>query len=128
VSGVGYFLLVAGPGAAKGLGLGIGILGCASALLFRAALVHERRGQAHPRLRVFGRALGGWSLLAGAVAAATVWEIVSAAVFTPDVSRWLTLANGVIVAALACVGLVVHETTSERVVYVLEVVERPERR
>jgi hypothetical protein len=59
------------------------------------------------------------------MASVAIWEIVGAATFTPDVSRWLTLANGLLIAALACGGLVAHEVCTERVVHVLEVVERP---
>jgi hypothetical protein len=51
--------------------------------------------------------------------------IVQAAVFAPDVTKWLTLANGLVIGALACAGLVAHEICTERVVHVIEVVERP---
>jgi predicted TIM-barrel enzyme len=66
-------------------------------------------------------------MLAGALAGVATWEIVEAAVFSPNVSRWLTLANGLLIAALACAGLVAHEISTERVVHVIEVVERPPR-
>jgi hypothetical protein len=49
------------------------------------------------------------------------------AVFNASVNRWLTLANGLLIAALAFAGLVAHEVSSERVVHILEVVERPPR-
>jgi peptidoglycan biosynthesis protein MviN/MurJ (putative lipid II flippase) len=114
-----------GPGAVKGVGLGIGIAGCAMSLSFIAVLVHHRRLDGDPELKVFGHILGLWSVLAGAMASVAIWEIVGAATFTPDVSRWLTLANGLLIAALACGGLVAHEICTERVVHVLEVVERP---
>lgn len=128
--GASFLLIVAavafGPGGVKGVGLGIGIASCLCSFGFAAALVHERKLQGHLRFNVFGHALSAWSALAGAVASVAIWEIVGAAVFKPAVSRWLTLANGIVVAALACAGLVAHETSSERVVYVLEVVERPD--
>ena len=60
-----------------------------------------------------------------AVGAAAVWEIVQSAVFAPSISRWLTLANGIVIAVLACIGLVAHEVCTERVVHVIEVVQRP---
>jgi predicted TIM-barrel enzyme len=66
-----------------------------------------------------------FSFLGGAMASIAVWEIVAAAVFQPSVSRWLTLADGLVIGALACTGLVLHEVSRERVVHVLEVVERP---
>ena len=39
------------------------------------------------------------------MASVAIWEIIGAAVFVPDVSRWLTLANGVVIATLACVPI-----------------------
>jgi hypothetical protein len=114
-----------GPGAVKGVGLGIGAGGCALSLLFVGLLVHSRRLAGHPELSLFGRTLGLWSTLAGGMASVAIWEIVGAAVFVPDVSRWLTLANGLLIATLACAGLVAHEISTERVVHVIEVVERP---
>jgi hypothetical protein len=114
-----------GPEAVKGVGLGIGAAGCALSLLFVGVFVHTRRLAGHPELWLFGRGLGLWSTLAGVMASVTLWEIVGSAVFVPNVSRWLTLANGLVIASLACVGLVAHEICTERVVHVIEVVERP---
>jgi hypothetical protein len=116
-----------GPGAVKGIGLGIGIGACATSLLFVSMLVHHRHGAGSPALRLRGRRIDLWALLAGALAGVATWEIVQAAVFGPNVSRWLTLANGLLIAALACAGLVAHEICTERVVHVIEVVERPPR-
>lgn len=114
-----------GPYAVRGVGLGIGSGGTALSLLFAAVLVHQRRRLGHPELRMFGHAVGLWSALAGATATVAIWEIVGAAVFAPTVSRWLTLANGLVIALLACCGLVAQELCTERVVHVIEVVERP---
>lgn len=114
-----------GPGALKGVGLGIGIGACATSLLFASMLVHHRRGAGSPELRLRGKRIDLWATLAGALAGVATWEIVDAAVFGPSVSRWLTLANGLLIAALACAGLVAHEVCTERVVHVIEVVERP---
>jgi hypothetical protein len=116
-----------GPGAVKGVGLGIGIACSTISVSFTAVLRHQRRLADNSEHRVSGRVLGLWSLLGGATAAVAIWEIVGAAAFAPDVSRWLTLANGVVVATLACAGLVAHEIYTDRVVHVLEVVERPPR-
>jgi hypothetical protein len=116
-----------GPGAVKGVGLGIGIACSTMSLSFTVVLRHQRRLDDNPELRASGRVLGFWSLLGGATAAVAIWEIVGAAAFAPDVSRWLTLANGVVVATLACAGLVAHEIYTDRVVHLLEVVERPPR-
>ena len=114
-----------GPGAVKGVGLGIGSGGLAMSLLFMSLLVHHRRLEGDPELEFFGTGHSLWSLLAGGVAGVATWEIVDAAVFGPNVSRWLTLANGLLIATLAFAGLVAHEICSERVVHILEVVERP---
>lgn len=126
-----FLLIVAsvafGPGGAKGVGLGIGIAECAGSLLFAAGLVHQQRPQGHLALRLFGRRISGWSLLVGAFAAVAVWEVVQTSVFPGDVSRWLTFANGLVVATLASAGLVAHELSSERVVHVLEVIDRGDR-
>ncbi|MFL5822799.1 MAG: hypothetical protein ACJ764_05085 [Solirubrobacteraceae bacterium] len=116
-----------GPGAIKGIGLGIGAAGCALSFLFVGLLVHSRRLAGHPELWLFGRSLGLWSTLAGVMASVATWELVQAAVFVPDVSRWLTLANGLVIAMLSCAGLVAHEICTERVIHVIEVVERPPR-
>ncbi|HZU59859.1 MAG TPA: hypothetical protein VE983_02775 [Solirubrobacteraceae bacterium] len=116
-----------GPGAVKGVGLGIGAGGCLFSLLFVAALVHTRRPAGHPEVWLFGHGLSLWSALGGMMASLAIWEIVQAAVFQPDVSRWLTLANGVVIAMLACAGLIAHEISTERVIHVIEVVERPPR-
>jgi hypothetical protein len=126
-----FLLIVAsvafGPGGAKGVGLGIGIAECAGSFLFAAALMHQPRPQGHLAIRAFGRRVSGWSLLAGAFGAVALWEVVQTSVFPGDVSRWLTLANGLVVAVLASAGLVAHELSSERVVHVLEVIDRSDR-
>jgi hypothetical protein len=116
-----------GPGGAKGVGLGIGIAECSVSLLFAAVLVHQPRPQGHFALRLVGHRIVAWSALAVVFAGVAVWEIVQTSVFPADVSRWLTFANGLVVGVLACAGLVAHELSSERVVHVLEVVERPDR-
>jgi peptidoglycan biosynthesis protein MviN/MurJ (putative lipid II flippase) len=129
--GAAVLLIVAaaafGPGAVKGVGLGIGAGACSVSLLFIAILVHHRRMDGDPEVRLFGRALGLWSILAGAMASVAIWEIVGAAAFSPDVSRWLTLANGLTIAGLACAGMYALVVCTERIVHVLEVVERPSR-
>ena len=114
-----------GPGAVKGIGLGIGSGGLAVSLLFMSLLVHHRRLEGEAEIEFFGTGRSLWSLLAGGVAGVATWEIIDVAVFNAAVNRWLTLANGLLIAALAFAGLVAHEICSERVVHILEVVERP---
>jgi hypothetical protein len=127
--GAAVLLIVAsvafGPGGAKGVGLGIGTGALATSLLFVSLLVHHRRGQGTPTVGWRGRRFDLWAALAGGLAAVATWEVVQAAVFGPSVSRWLTLANGLLIAAFACAGLVAHEVCTERVIHVIEVVERP---
>jgi hypothetical protein len=127
--GVATMLMLAavgfGPRAGKWVGLGVGIAGCATSSLFVALLVHERRYSGRVELRFRGHRFDVFSFLGGSMATIGVWEIVAAAVFQPRISRWLTLADGLVIGALACAGLVLHELTRERVVHVLEVVERP---
>lgn len=129
--GAAFVLIVAsvafGPGAVKGVGLGIGIGCCVISLSYVTAGLHHRRFEGHFEVRVFGHVVGIWSMLAGVMATVAIWEIVGASVFVPDVSKWLTLANGVVIASLACAGLVMHEICTERVVHVLEIIERPDR-
>lgn len=114
-----------GPGAIKGMGLGIGSGGLAVSLLFMSVLVHHRRLEGDLELEFFGGGGSLWAMLAGGVAGVATWEIIDVAVFNASVNRWLTLANGLLIAALGCAGLVAHEICSERVIHVLEVVERP---
>jgi hypothetical protein len=127
--GAAVLLIVAsvafGPGGVKGVGLGIGIGALATSLLFVSLLVHHRQGDVTPALRWRGRSFDLWAALAGGLAAIATWEVVQAAVFGPNVSRWLTFANGLLIAAFACAGLVAHEICTERIVHVIEVVERP---
>lgn len=131
VLGAAVLLIVAAvafrPGAVKGVGLGIGTSAFVGSVVFVSLLVHQRRMEGYPELRLRGRRVGLWSALGGGVAAFALWEIVEASVFGYHVSRWLTLANGVVIAFLACIGLVAHEVCTERVIHVLEVVERPPR-
>jgi hypothetical protein len=129
LGGAGLLIIAAaafGPGAVKGVGLGIGIASCSLSLLFLGWLVHQRHLAGYFEFQIHGRGLGLWSVLAGLMASVAIWQIVGVAVFTPHVSRWLTLANGLLIAALACAGLIAHEICTERVVHIVEVVERPE--
>lgn len=127
--GVALMLMLAavafGPRAGKWVGLGVGIAGCVASLLFVALLVHERRFSGRLELRFRGHRFDVFSFLTGAMASFAIWEIIAAAVFQPRISRWLTLADGLVIGALACAGLVLHEVSRERVVHVLEVIERP---
>ena len=113
-----------GPGAVKGVGLGIGVACGVFSLWFVAELVHRRHLDGYLEFQILGRGIGVWSVLASLMAGVAVWEIVQAAVFQPETSRWLTLANGLLMALLSCSGLVAHEVCTERVVHILEIVDR----
>jgi hypothetical protein len=110
-----------GAGAVKGVACGV------FSLWFVAELVHRRHLDGYLEFQLLGRGLGVWSVFSSLMAAVSIWEIVQAAVFLPEVSRWLTLANGLVLAALSCAGLVANEVCTERVVHVLEIIERPGR-
>jgi hypothetical protein len=131
ILGASILLIVAAgaftPSAAKGVGLGIGSACLAFSLWFVGSLVHRRHFDGNLTLRLLRRRIGVWSLIGGTIAGVAVWEIIQAAVFGVHVSKWLTLANGLLILVLGCVGLVTHEITTERVVWLLEVVERPDR-
>jgi hypothetical protein len=126
--GAAFLLIVAaaalGPDAAKGIGLGIGVACTVVSIWFVATLPHRRRFAGHPELRVRGRRVGVGATLAGAITSAAIWETIQVAVFNEDVSRWLTLANGLVIGSLGCAGLVVHEISTDRVTWVLEVFDR----
>jgi hypothetical protein len=128
--GAAVLLIVAsiafGPGAVRGVGLGIGSAGVVTSLWFIAATMHQRPLDGYRELGAFGMRAGLWSLLAGVTGAVATWEIVQVVVFAPTPAKWLTLANGLVVGTLACAGLVAHEVSSERVVHCLEVVQRHE--
>jgi hypothetical protein len=53
-----------------------------------------------------------------------LWETVQSAVFVAAVARWLTFSNGLVLWALACTALIAHEISSERVIHVLQVIDR----
>ena len=131
VLGASILLIVAAgaltPTAAKGVGLGIGGACFAFSLWFVASVVHRRHFDGNLSLRLRRRRVGVWSLIGWSIAGVAVWEIVQAAVFGVHVSKWLTLANGLVILVLGCIGLVTHEVSTERVVHLLEVVERRDR-
>lgn len=112
-------------GVLNGIGLGFGIAALVVSLWYSAVLVHQRPLAGSLRFEMLGRELGLWRAVSGAITAISIWEIVAVAVFNASVSRWLTLANGILIFFLSGGGLIAHEHCSERVVHVLEIVERP---
>ena len=70
-----------GPGGVKGVGLGIGIACVVFCAWFASSLAHQRWHEGYLEFHAFGRNLGVWSVLAGAMASVATWEIVQAAVF-----------------------------------------------
>jgi hypothetical protein len=112
----------------KAIGLGMGIAGALASSWFTAAAIHERQLDGHLNVGLFRRRVGLWTLLAAALAAVAAWEAIQSAVFPADPAKWLTLANGLLVATLACAGLIAHELCTERVVHLLQVVDAPRER
>jgi hypothetical protein len=55
-----------------------------------------------------------------------VWAIVEAIVFSGDTLKWFSFATALAAAALAVVGLAIHEATTERVVHELSVSSAPD--
>lgn len=115
------------PSALEGIGVGLGTTGLVVSLANLGLMVHERPLLGGPELRILGHVLGVLRVLAAAIAAVAVWEIVAAAVFDASASRWLTLGNGIGMACLAFAAVTMHERCTERIVHVLEIVERPRR-
>jgi hypothetical protein len=113
-----------GPDAVKGVGLGTGSTAVLTSVLFVAFTIHQRPLSGSAEFDLAGQRISLWSLLATAMGAVATWEIVQVTVFGPGPAKWLTLANGIIVGALACAGLVAHEISNERIVHCLEIVER----
>jgi hypothetical protein len=62
-----------------------------------------------------------------AVALLGVWSIVEAIVFDGSTLEWVSFATALVGAALATLGLAIHEATTERVVHELSVVTSEER-
>lgn len=90
--------------AAAWIMFGVGVV--AVALLGAAAL--PGRGMAQRALDALIGILGAWTIVASLVFAGTT-------------VMWLSFASGVGLVALAVIGLVVHEISTERVVHSLEV-------
>jgi uncharacterized membrane protein len=62
------------------------------------------------------------SLIVGAVAAVvSAWQVIASQVFSLVTVQNLTLASAIAISALAAVGLVGHELSTERVVHELDV-------
>jgi peptidoglycan/LPS O-acetylase OafA/YrhL len=50
-----------------------------------------------------------------------IWSIVQAIVFNGNELKWFSFATGVALAALAAIGLIIHENSTERIVHELTV-------
>jgi hypothetical protein len=104
----GAFLVVASQVFAvstfQWLMLGIGIV----AVLLAGAIVLTSRGRAQMSLDGIVGLLGAWT-------------IVASLVFVGSTITWLGFASGAAFAALALIGLTLHELSTERVVHSFEV-------
>ncbi|HEU4978495.1 MAG TPA: hypothetical protein VFT42_06345 [Solirubrobacteraceae bacterium] len=127
LGGGGLMVLAAvafGAEATRWVGFGIGVAGLLASLWFVARVVHQRDLAGDRMLRLFGHAVNPWSALGGGVLSVCIWQTVQASVFTDTVAKWITLSNGLLAGLLALIGLIAHESSSGRVIHVLEIVER----
>lgn len=83
---------------------GIGVIG----VLTSGAIVASRRGLPQRALDAVIGILGAWT-------------IVASLVFSGSTVTWLGFASGIAFAALALIGLTIHELVTERVVHSIEV-------
>lgn len=60
-------------------------------------------------------------LLDGSIGILGAWTIVASLVFAGSTVMWLAFASGIGFVALATIGLILHELSTERVVHSLEV-------
>ncbi|HET6550615.1 MAG TPA: hypothetical protein VFG79_19275 [Solirubrobacter sp.] len=65
--------------------------------------------------------------LDGLLAVLGAWSIVQALVFSGSALEWISFATALGAAAIGTIGLMIHETTTERVVHELSVVGSEER-
>lgn len=61
----------------------------------------------------------------GVIAAAGLWALIAALVFTGSALMWLVFANAIALGVLALADLTAHESVTENVVHRLEVTEAP---
>jgi len=78
------------------------------AIIFSSAIGLKGRG-------LVQRGLDGLTAILGA------WTVVASLVFTGSVVTWLGFGSGAALAALAFIGLTLHELSTERVVHSIEV-------
>jgi hypothetical protein len=67
------------------------------------------------------RPIGVQRALDAALAVLGIWSIVEAIVFDGSTLEWVSFATAIIGAAIATVGLTLHELSTERVVHELSV-------
>lgn len=65
--------------------------------------------------------------LTGVIALLGVWAVIEAIVFTGSTMMWVSFATALAAAMLAIIGLIDHETSTERVVHELQVTPAPSR-
>jgi len=107
-------------------GIVAAVFGAASYLAYRRLPRDRKQSIVIPSI---GRRFALWQALGALVTAIGAWQIVETLVFSNVQTRWLTFENAIVFLALAVVGLVVHEFSTEHVVHVLEVAGwRPRRR
>jgi hypothetical protein len=123
LAAAGIFLVVASyafaASTATGLSLavGLGIVAVGVGLL-----AVSRRGRQYIAVPARDVRVAIWEAVALATIAVAAWNVVQTRVFDATTGRWLTFADSLGIVAIALIGLVVHELSTERVVHSLEVV------
>jgi hypothetical protein len=125
---MGCLLLVSSvafaPHVALWVGLGLGVVLVLLGMTALSGAVHRRELGEARELRLGGRAVRAWPVLASGLLAAALWQVAQVSAFAAGVAKWLSFANGWVISVLSAVALIVHEVSSERVVHFVEVVDR----
>lgn len=100
-----------------GFAVSIGMLAVGGLLL-----ATSRRARQYLSVPARDLRVAAWDAVAILSIAIAAWNIIQSRVFAAGTARWLTFADGLGIAAVALVGLVLHELSTERVVHSLEVV------
>jgi hypothetical protein len=108
-----------GAATASGIGFAVSIAMVALGVML---FVTARRARQYLSVPSRDVRVAAWEAISLAATAIAAWNVVQSRIFDAGTARWLTLADGLGILAVAIVGLVLHELSSERVVHSLEVV------
>jgi hypothetical protein len=108
-----------GAATASGIGFAVSIAMVALGVML---FVTARRARQYLSVPSRDVRVAAWEAISLAATAIAAWNVVQSRIFDAGTARWLTFADGLGILAVAIVGLVLHELSSERVVHSLEVV------